>query len=270
MNLISLFDAAGNEIDVAKYGLTGSGLVIPSPSYREERDTVPGGDGDILLGRDLEPRQLTAPFRVKAADYEDALLLRDELYHLFSQDMYIGETKQPGKWWKVRVADGWSPVRVNPWTFKMDIPFHCQSGKAESFGSTADVLEWDVDKWQWGMGLDPDEFSYEKTTNRFIIHNAGSVRVDPRKMPLIITLKGVAATFAEIINHTTGETFRFDGALNASNTLSLNGIRPLLDGLSALRDTNRKLITLAPGANDIEVKGVAVERIFFDFRFYYV
>ncbi|MGI2329647.1 phage tail family protein [Planococcus sp. YIM B11945] len=270
MNLISLFDAAGNKIDVAKYGLTGSGLVIPSPSYREERDTIPGRDGEISLGRDLEPRQLRAPFRMKAADYEDALLLRDELYALFSKAMYIGETKQPGKWWRIRMVEGWTPVRVNPWTYKMDIPFYCESGKAESYGSTADALNWDADKWQWGMGLSPDEFGYEKTTTRFIIHNAGHVSVDPRQMPLVITLKGTAASFVEIINHTTGETFRYDGKLNASNTLTINGIRFLIDGLSILRQTNKKLITLAPGANDIEVKGVTVERIFFDFKFYYL
>lgn len=270
MNLISLFDTAGNKIDVSKYGLTGSGLIIPSPSYREERDNAPGRPGDVLLGRDLEPRQLRAPFRVRAYDYEDALLVRDELYALFSKAMYVGETKQPGKWWKVRMVEGFTPVRVSPSVFKIDVPLHCESGMAESFGTTGDALTWDVDKWQWGMGLSPDEFDYEKTTNRFIIYNAGTETVNPRFMPLIISLKGVATSLVEIINHTTGETFRYNGVLNASNTLSVNGVRPLLDGLSTLRKTNRKLITLAPGANDIEVKGVAVERIFFDFRFYYL
>lgn len=270
MNLISLFDAAGNKINVSKYGLTGSGLVIPSPSYREERDTMPGRSGDVLLGRDLEPRQLRALFRVKAYDYEDALLVRDELYALFSKEMYVGETKQPGKWWKVRVSEVYTPVRVNPSTFKIDVPLHCESGMAESFGTTGDALAWDVDKWQWGLGLSPDEYGYEKTASRFIIHNAGTETVNPRFMPLIITIKGVAASFVEIINHTTGENFRFNGTLNASNTLSLNGIRPLLDGLSELRRTNKKLITLVPGGNDIEVKGLAVERVFFDFKFYYL
>lgn len=270
MNLINLFDAAGKKIDMAKYGLTGSGLVIPSPSYREERETTPGRPGDFLLGRDLEPRQLRAPFRVRAYDYEDALLVRDELYALFAKAMYVGETKQPGKWWKVRMVEGFTPVRVNPWTFKIDVPLHCESGMAESYGSTADALEWEADRWQWGMGLTPDEFDYEKTTSRFFIHNAGTEAVDPRQMPLIISLKGTAETYVEIINHTTGETFRYDGKLNASNTLTLNGIRFLIDGLSILRQTNKKLITLAPGANDIEVKGVAVERIFFDFKFYYL
>lgn len=271
MNLINLADKTGKKIDVSIYGMTGSGLTIPSPSYREEVENVPGRPGDILLGRDLEPRKITARFRVKAYDYEDALLIRDELYRLFAESVYIGEAKQPGKWWWARMIEGWTPVRVNPSTFKMEIPFHCEKGMAESVGSTSDLLTWEADKWQWGMGLSVDQFGYEKlATNRFNIHNAGSLPINPRSMPLIITLNGVASQFVEIINHTTGETFRYDGTLAASDVLVLNGLRTLKNSLTIYRQTNKKALTLAPGTNDIEVKGATVERIFFDFKFYYL
>ncbi|WP_404466537.1 phage tail family protein [Planococcus rifietoensis] len=257
-------------MDLGLYGLSGLGLVIPSPSFREERDSFPGLDGEILLGRDLEPREIEAPFFISAADYPDSLMLRDVLYQLFSEVDYIGEVQQPGKWWKVRLVDEFKPERINPRTFRADIPFYCESGKAESLGSTGDALEWDVDKWQWGMGLTPEEYSYEHNTSRFFIYNAGAVEVNPRKMPLEISLTGIASDYVEIINHTTNDVFRYEGALNSSNTLKLTGIRSLIDNLSVLRQTNKKLITLAPGANDIEVKGVDVERIFFEFKFYYL
>lgn len=269
-NLINLWNGNGVKIDQSKYGLIGRRLIVPSPSYSTTEEIVEGRPGNILLGKRLNPRPLTAIFIVEANDYSDVLLLRDELYKLFSDNFYIGEVDQPGKRWFVECTNQWEPERININTSSIEIPLLARKGLAESIGTSLSSLEWDIDKWQWGMGIPFDDYSYEHTTNKFTIYNAGTEVVDPRNMELVITIKGIAPEYVEIKNVTTGDIYRYNGILQAGDTLVIDKIRSTKNSLSVFRDTNNKLITLVPGPNEIEVLGLTVERISFDFPFYYV
>ncbi|OEH52972.1 hypothetical protein AQ616_18890 [Oceanobacillus sp. E9] len=267
-NLINLWDKDGKKIDLSKYGLIGRRLIIPSPSYDSTEEKVTGRPGTILLGKQLNPRSLTAIFVVEAYDYADIILLRDELYKLFSEPFYVGEVKQPGKRWMVECIEEWEPERLNINTDSIEIPLISRKGVAESIGTTLTPLEWDVDMWQWGMGLQWGDYAYEQTENEFTIFNAGNVKVDPRYFPLKIIINAETSDYIEIVNHTTGDTYRYNGSLRPTDDLVIDGIRSTKNLASVFRDTNKRLLTLASGANKIEVRGATVERVIFDFKFY--
>ncbi|WP_432702229.1 phage tail domain-containing protein [Lysinibacillus sphaericus] len=140
----------------------------------------------------------------------------------------------------------------------------------ESAATLKELKLWDINKWEWNQGLTWDEdLQYKFTTNDFTVKNLGNVKVDPRESELKITIKATASSYLEIKNVSTGEIFRFNGALSASDTVVLNGIYSYKNGVNAILNTNKKLLTLAPGNNVFSVSGGTVQSIEFDFRFLY-
>jgi phage-related protein len=260
MNLIRIWDLDKNEIDIADYGLTGLRLSIPSPSYEVSRESIPGRPGAINLGKDLVPRVLTAEFLVQAQDYDTSLLARDDLYKLFSQPFYIGEIKQPNKRWFVECVDPWTPDRISQETLTIEINLFAEKGVAESVETS--------------LELNPPQISgskiqkYKHAASTFEVLNDGDITINPRNHPLIVSYKG-ASTNLQIKNLTTGDTWTYTGTTTASDTIKLDGIRSTKNGLSIFRNTNKKLITLAPGWNEFELVGASgTFEILFDFRFY--
>lgn len=272
MSRLKVWDINGSVIDLALYGLFGLKLIVPSPSYSETRESIPGRPGSISLGKDLLPRNLVAEFKVTGKDFIDSLLIRDELYQLFSKgnQFYIGESKQPGKRWLVDCTEQWTPERVNRVTMRTSIPLVAESGMAESVGTTLDPFTFDSNLWQIGQGLVTDDLIYKHNQNTFSIYNAGSVEVDPRYIPIKITYKG-SSTNLKIRNVTTGDEWSYTGTSNSDDHIVLDRIRSTKNGLSILKDTNKKLITLNPGWNNFILEGTSgTFEITFDFRFYYL
>ena len=56
-------------------------------------------------------------------------------------------------------------------------------------------------------------------------------------------------------NKTTGDVWQYMGTSNLNDEIVLEGIRSTKNGLSIFRDTNKRLITIAPGWNEFEIKG---------------
>lgn len=273
MNRIKIYKLNGDEINLDSYGLFGLSLIISAPSYSVVKESVDGRAGAINLGKTLQSRQLTVSFKVDANDYSDSLLLRDELFALFNgeEKFYISEAKQPGKRWLVESVSPWTPERYNARTSVVSLDLICDEGLAESVATTLTAKEWDVDMYQWGMGIDWEDYNYTHNVSNFVIYNASNVVIDPRFMDLVITIKATASGYIELINQTTGETYRYDGTLTTSDTLKIDGIRSTKNDLSVFRDTNKKLITLNPGENQFLVNGTsAIESISFEFRFKYL
>ncbi|MGE7940619.1 phage tail domain-containing protein [Lysinibacillus xylanilyticus] len=141
---------------------------------------------------------------------------------------------------------------------------------AESAGTLKELKLWDINKWEWNQGLTwDDDLQYKFTSNNFTLKNFGNVKVDPRESELKITVKATASSYLEIKNVTTGEVFRFNSGLSTSDTLILNGIHSYKNGANAILNTNKKLLTLAPGNNVFVVTGGTIQSIEFDFRFLY-
>lgn len=268
-----MWNERGEVINLKEYGLNGLSLIPESPSYVDEIEEVEGMDGALGLDRKLNPRNIEAKFLANAYDYDDSLLLRDSLYSLFSsrESFYIGEVRQPGKNWFVQNNEVWKPERINHDTYEINLNLTCLKGVAESVYTTLTPFEWDVDAWQFGMGIPYDEYNYVHTTSEFEIYNAGKA-INPRttQMYLKIKIDAKTSSFIELINKTTNEIYRYNGSLNSGQELVIEGIRSTKSGLSVFRDTNKRLISLDHGPNEIEVRGPSsINSIEFDFKFYY-
>ncbi|EON72256.1 phage tail domain-containing protein [Lysinibacillus sphaericus] len=140
----------------------------------------------------------------------------------------------------------------------------------ESSATLKELKLWDINKWEWNQGLTwDDDLQYKFMANNFSLKNLGNVKIDPRESELKITIKATTSSYLEIRNVTTGEVFRFNGALSSADTLILNGIHTYKNGANAILNTNKKLLTLAPGINTFSVTGGTIQSIEFDFRFLY-
>ncbi|CRK80301.1 phage tail family protein [Neobacillus massiliamazoniensis] len=270
--MIFVYDDSGNKIDYGQYGLTCYSFIPESLSPRFSSEEIENVDGSILLGTTINARKLYVEFLFNAKDHIDYQLLRDEIFKFFNpkKDLYIIDTRLPGKRWKARNSTTFKPEYLTPTVGGFGLEFIAFGVYAESIGSSLDPKTFDVEKWQIGQGLTDDNNKYIHSTNSFSIFNAGEIAINPRKRPVVITFKG-ASTNLQIKNKTTGDTWTYTGSSNPSDVIKLDGIRSTKNGLSIFRDTNHKLITLATGNNDFQLTGTSGSfEISFDFRFYYV
>src|SRR5699024_1306520 len=77
---------------------------------------------------------------------------------------------------------------------------------------------------------------------------------------LKITYKGNSENL-RIRNLTTGDEWAYNGTTNTSDVIVLEGIRSTKNGLSIFRQTNKRLLTLAPGWNEFEIVGAPDARL---------
>lgn len=234
MNRIKLFNSLGEEINLDSLGLIGLKLEIPSPSYRVKTETLDGRAGELVVEKTLNSRSLIAKFLVTSSDYTESLQSRDRLYGLIGNGevFYVAEFNQPTKRWKAH-ANGWVPERVNSVIGIFEVPLFVESGTSESI------------------------YSAEKSfnTSSFQFKNEGNWIIDPRiHSETEIEFIG-PSTDLLIRNLTTGDEWSWIGSTVLGDTILLKSVRSLKNDVSIFGQTNKKLITLAPGWNDFEVVG---------------
>jgi phage-related protein len=267
---------SGVEYDMAAYfGVLVRSFNISSPAPEIQTDKGDNTDGQIRLGKTWGPRRLTATCSFFPTDIEDLALYRNELYRtlMSREQFYLIADAEPGKRWLVEVAGEWTPEKLGYYG-EFTLEFISHSPYSESVGTSLTSMDFEQDgAWQIGQGLiETDDLKYTHTTTTFSIYNPGDVTVNPRNMPLVISYKG-ASTNLEIRNLTTLETWKYTGATASSlETLAINGTRSLKNGVvNIFGDTNRRLITLAPGWNSFDIGGTSGSfEVKFDFRFYYL
>lgn len=261
----------GTEIDISNYNLSLLKYTIASPSLIHFTERVEGRDGEIYLDSEYENRPITAEFKYQSADLTDYYLLKTEFYRLFAKraPFYVVFSKEPGKRWLVRLSRPFEPEKINPKVGRFTVEFIADKPFAESIGTTLDPLTFDAELWQTGQGLTLDETMYTHSTTSFQIYNAtDGVTINPRQMPLEITFKGASSNLT-ITNTTTGDVWQYTKTTSSGDTLLLTGVRSLKNGLSVFSDTNKKLISLAPGYNNFTITGATGSfTISFAFRFY--
>lgn len=253
LNRIRIWNKNNTEINLNNYGLTGLAFIPESPSYTVEREKVPGMDGVIPLGKQLNERNIAVRFLVRSFDYVDSLVKRDHIYDLLNGDepFYIAEEKQPHKRWFVESTEPWSPQLYNQTTFEITINLVALKGRAESIGTTTMASTF---THLQDLPVEYTDYSDIRAT-KFRVYNAGKL-IDPRSINnfLKITYKGNSNNL-RIENKTTGDVWQYLGSSNINDEIVLEGIRSTKNGLSIFRDTNKRLITLAPGWNEFELSG---------------
>lgn len=245
-------------------------FVVESPVPRYEQESLYGLDGYLDTGAEYEPRRLSALLQFYSYDKLDYPLKRNEIFRIFAskEQFYLIDSYEAGKRWLVR-ADGFRPEQLTGTAGEFDITFQSSSAYAESLGTTLDPLTFDVELWQIGQGLTLDSSSYIKNTNTFTINNIGDRTINPRFLPLVIKFEG-ASTNLQIKNLTTLDFWKYTGTTTSGQSIILDGVKMWKQGVSIVRDTNKKIITLAPGINEFEIIGASSFVITFEHRFYYI
>ncbi|GAB6669613.1 TPA: phage tail family protein [Bacillus cereus] len=261
----------GVVLNTADFGLRLIEFDPESPNYDHRYEEVDGTDGLIDAGSTMKQRNLNARFNMVARDMYDVTLLRNEIFKLFhsKESFYIIDNREPGKRWLVKVH----PYTISTLKYvksSVELIFTSAKGLAESIGTTMDDFTFESGLWQIGQGLIAEDLIYKPTTTSFRIFNAGDVEIDPRKLPLVIRIRG-ATNGLTIKNRTTGDVFKLNIPTAAGDMVELNRVRVFKNGNTVFTSTNRKVIRLAPGWNDFIVSGTSgAFQIEFDFRFYYL
>ncbi|KAA0565346.1 phage tail family protein [Bacillus sp. CH30_1T] len=270
---VTITTLGGEVYDFSAHGIKTIDFNPDSPSHREKTDEVEGMHGVIDFSETLLPRPIKSRFYLEAIDNVDYVLKRNEIFKLLSRKdpFYIQSDTESGKRWKVKSTGTYSFERImaNKGFFNVDftsfLPF------AESVGTTQDDFAFSSGLWQVGQGLTTlEEMKYTHSTTDFRIYNAGDTKIYPQYLPLIITFTGASSNL-KIENLTTGDVFNYNGSTTTSDVIKIDGVRPTKNSLGIVRQTNKKVITIAEGWNDFRITGATSPfEISFDFRFYYV
>ncbi|WP_419955943.1 phage tail family protein [Neobacillus niacini] len=251
----------GTVYDLNNLGIKTLDFIVSSPEYRNHYEEVEGADGVLDLGTTIGARNLSGKFVFSADDIMNYTKMRNEVFRIFlsKESFYLIDDREPNRRWEVKCNTTFKPDQIlHHGLFELD--FICAKGLAESVNTSLETQIVQVS----GSPI----VKYKHTTTSFEILNDGDETVNPRKFPLVITYKG-DSTNLKIKNVTTGDEWSYTGSSTTSNTIVLDGIRSTKSGLSIFRNTNHKLITLAPGWNEFVLTGTSgAFEITFDFRFY--
>lgn len=271
-----MFDPNLNKIDYPA-GVKPLDFLISSTEKERITETVSGIPGEIDYGYNLKSREATLKFQMEHYhDTHDFRLQRDKVYELFDTYpfMYVSEDKVPTRMIAITVDAAYTPERYGYWYSTLEIPARVTGLPYwRTKYTTKDIQNqgYQAIAEQFGMadGLNIDLTSYSYTTSTFSVWNGGNVAIDPRNMPLVITLYGVTSTNNFTVeNLTTGEKFIAQRTLT-DHTVTLQGTLFLLNNLNRLRECNRKFISLAPGENKIKISNGTFKKVDFEFPFFY-
>lgn len=250
---------------------------VSSIEKERKEQSIDGVPGVVDYGFNYKQRETSLTFFLRHYHGEhDYFLLESELNAFLDSHeyFYISRNALPSRVMKVTIDGSFKPERILGsmyaqlevdarisslpyWRTKyttQDIEANGYSGLVEKFG-TAD-----------GINVDNTKYTFTETT--FKVWNGGNVTVDPRNMMLNIKMFYVKGT-GSITNKTTGEKLNIINDWKG-NHLTIEGVKIIkATNVNALRDTNRKFISLVPGNNEIEIKGLEFTKISFDFPYYY-
>lgn len=275
MRFLTIEALDGTRVDTKDIGLFVSKFRPSSPKLRNVFDELNGRHGQIDFGASYDNRTIDFEGFFNGKSTAAYPLYRDRLFRIFGglKSFYVIDSAQPWKRWLVRVEGDWDVDKVNLTTFgEVKITF-ITTGKpfAETNVTTLEPKVWKDNGWWWGAGIawgDDDEYIY--TIPSFTVRNFGDVPVDPRQSELVIRFTGASSNLS-ITNLTTGDVYQYIGTTGASDTLEINGIRSLKNGLSVISSTNLKLITIQKGDNQLLVEGATgAFTVSFEFRYLYL
>lgn len=230
---------------------------ISTPSYSYIRESTDTGKV-ITLDRHLNSRSINVQFLLKADDFNDTYLLRDELYRLLAteEELYLHEDAVPYKRWRVELEGDSMGDKGYSWAH-YNVQFIAPLGLAESLASTLSPKLFSEDKWQFGMGLNFESLDYVSNKTSFKVDNIGDVAVDPRKMDdFTITFIGASSNL-RIVNKTTGDEWKYNGSTTSADKVVLQGVTAFKNNTNIFGSTNMELITLAKGVNEFQIYGTS-------------
>lgn len=264
-----------NEIISENTGLIFLESKLENPIANSNDVTINGTDGTIPGGNTFEPVNLVLTFGYDGKDIEDIYLFEHKLRFLFNKrnPYYVITSKLPGIKYAVSSASVTSELLENDSeALKIEVTLKCYKGFSESVNTTDDEFFFDSN-WMFENGVPLDfEPKYHHTSNQFTIWNGSTDTIDPRNIhhQLQIKMNIQATNGFELVNYTTGDIFRYNKSISPGVDFVLSGVHAYYDNNKVGIDTNRGVITLAPGKNILKIRGdVSTQNVVFKFPFIY-
>lgn len=234
---------------------------------------INGNDGVLNIDNRFAPFSLELNCVCTREDVSDYKLFKTKLRSIIykRRPYYIIHSDMPGKKYEVIPQD----IEIEDKFGKngeITLKFLVYKGFSESVNTTSKDFSFQSN-WMFENGI-PLDFNpvYYHESNQFTIWNGSTDTIDPRNIyhQLKIKLNINAEDGFELVNYTTGDIFKYHKSITEKETFVLNGIHAYKDNNKVGIDTNRGLITLAPGKNIIKVKGdVKSQKVLFEFPFIY-
>ena len=227
-------------------------FIVSSPEYRHNLEEIEGMDGVVDLGTTEGPRRITLELYFEADEVMKYAEKRDEVFEIFAskEPFYVIDGRSPGKKWLVKVDRPFAPSQVRKYGL-FQVELIAIKGRAESIGTSIQAKT-----FEHLQNLPVTYTDYQDIyATKFKIYNPGQ-KINPRNPNhyLKITYKGNSENL-RIENKTTGDVWQYLGTSNLNDEIVIEGIRSTKNGLSIFRDTNKRLITIAPGWNEFEISG---------------
>lgn len=257
-----------------------------------------GRSGRINYHSEDEYRTITLLVQSTAYDMQDVAHLRDAVNELFDGELMLREMRiksvkveyeSPGqrtgelqletpeyvngKQIKVAMVNS---LEIDDTTLVSTFTVEFETTESPYFETIYTTLElhdsgYSATAEKYGLvdNIDDEKVKYRFTESNFTVYNAGNVTVEPESMALVIQISNTSTPGTlSLRNLTTGEEFRLTKSLSDRH-ISLRGMNVLDGTVNAFRDSNRRLISLAPGENQFEITGATFSEVWFSFKYYY-
>ena len=229
---------------------------------------IKGRDGVLAGPSTFAPFKLSLRFVYVGQDVKDYHLYKTRLRQMIykREPYYIIISDMPGRKYAV-LPSAISFDDKYAAQGECTIEFSVIKGYSESLKDTSDIT-FLTDYWQFENGIITDDIAYEFDRPRFSVWNGSSDEIDALMgHNLVIEIKANAPNGLKIVNHMTGDEFRYYKSMNG--TLELNGVHPYVNGSRAGINTNYEYIKLQSGWNNIEIdgSGMTLESVKFKFNF---
>lgn len=247
----SLYVGDDHQFDMDRLGLWVEELIIPSLTPEHSTESVEDMNGLLYYSTTVKERLIKSTMQYETDQGESIFAFNRKIFNWFNpfKEYYLVADKDPSIRYPVRVSSGYEIDEISWEDGKFGIEFVMFKPFAESINQIKRTF----------------------TVPSFIFKNEGNQPINPRDQDETeITFKG-ASNNLTIKNLTTGEVWTYNGTTSADDTIKLKGVRSLKNNISIFGATNKKLLTFAPGNNQIEISGASGEfTLTISTRFYFL
>lgn len=242
------------------------------PSAVENEVSISGIDGVLPGSLTYAPFNLILRFGLDVKTIDDMWLYDHEFRSLFNRrhPFIIIHSQLPGIKYAVSKCDVNRSILENN-AIEYEVVCKVYKGYSESVVTTDKGFDfnhtWMVDS-QEVLDFVPE---YNHTTKDFNVWNGSTEKIDPRMHHQLKILLNISTSdYFELVNNTTGDVFKYNKPINYDQDIVLDSIYAYRDNQRCGIDTNRGVITLAPGINKFSIRGnVRNQKVLFKFPFIY-
>ncbi|MGW7932332.1 phage tail domain-containing protein [Staphylococcus xylosus] len=245
---------------------------VPTVKSKSNSVDMAGIDGKLPSIISFDTFSLKLIFRYTGIDVFDAESFCHSIRPVFNRrrPYYITHNRLPGIKYAIDQADV-SFEKETLRHYKIIVEFNVYKGYSESIHTTQNII--DFSSYWSGENHISLTFNpkYKHKSNQFTIWNGSNDIIKPQfGHQLNIKLNVQSNGGFELVNLTTGDIFKYKKSSNKDTDIVLNSIYAYRENYRCGIDTNRGVITLAPGYNEFKIKGeVSSCSSEFDFPFIY-